>query len=149
MVNYHKICNKIKVNKSHSPPEEPSQPPEEGNPEWCFCGNCEQMPTQDENKCCAKRIMPCVTANPLFDQLVLDANVLDLQMRYREDILVLEHPRNNVNFQHAPYRQFVLWQHGRLGKGNRVVIPSCFVLAIRARYPSPNGVYIGFRPARL
>lgn len=128
-------------------PHDP-QPPSEG-PEWCFCGHCAQMPTQDENKCCAKRRMPCVTINPLFNQLVLDANVLDIAMRYREDILVMENHRNNENFRHAAYRQFVLWQHGRLGRGNRVVVPSCCVLAIRARYPSPNGVYTGFRPARL
>jgi hypothetical protein len=46
------------------------------------------------------------TTNPLFNQLVLDANVLDIAMRYREDILVMDHPRNNENFHHSAYRQF-------------------------------------------
>ena len=41
-----------------------------------------------------------------------DANILHLQMRYREDILVMNNPRNNENFRHAAYRQYVLWQHG-------------------------------------
>jgi hypothetical protein len=86
---------------------------------------------------------------PLFHQLVLDGNVLDIAMRYREDVLVLDNARNNENFRHAAYRQYIIWQHGRLGQGNRRVIPSCCVLAIRARYPSPNGIYTGFRPARL
>lgn len=124
-------------------------PPIEEIPDWCKCQNCRPMPTAEENKCCTRTVRLCITTNPLFTQLVLDANVLDLAMRYREDVLVLDHPRNNLNFRHAAYRQHVLWQHGRLGQGNRRVIPSCCVLAIRLRYPSPNGIYTGFRPARL
>ena len=135
--------------KIETPHQTIETPPPEGIPEWCFCGHCAPMPTQEENKCCSRRAMPCLTTNPLFNQLVLDANVLDIAMRYKEDILVIEHPRNNENFRHSAYRQFVLWQHGRLGRGNRVVVPGCCVLAIRARYPSPNGIYTGFRPARL
>ena len=87
---------------------EDRDPPPEGIPEWCFCGHCAPMPTQEENKCCSRLVMPCLTTNPLFNQLVLDANVLDIAMRYREDILVMEHPRNNENFRHSAYRQFVL-----------------------------------------
>ena len=124
---------------------------EEGreSPDWCKCGLCIIMPTPAENKCCTRSVRACITTNPLFQQIVLDGNILDVQMRYREDMLATDHPRNNENFRHAAYRQFVLWQHGRLGQGNRVVVPSCCVKAIRNRYPSPNGVYVGFRPTRL
>lgn len=141
-----------------APPEQDEPHPEHGHddphpeqeiPEWCMCGNCRHMPTQIENKCYCTRRMGCITTQPLFHQLVLDAEVLDIAIRYREDVLVLENPRNNENFRHAAYRQYILWQHGRLGQGNRRVIPSCCVLAIRRRYPSPNGIYTGFRPARL
>ena len=82
---------------------EDREPPPEGIPEWCFCGHCAPMPTQEENKCCSRLVMPCLTTNPLFNQHVLDANVLDIAMRYREDILVMEHPRNNENFRHSAY----------------------------------------------
>lgn len=34
-------------------------------------------------------------------------------MRYREDVLVLDNHRNNENFCHAAYRNYVLWQHRR------------------------------------
>ena len=102
--------------------------PGQNPPEWCSCGMCRPMPTQIENKCCCTRTMECITTQPLFSQLVLDGNVLDIAMRYREDVLVLDNARNNEN---------------------RRVIPSCCVLAIRARYPSANGIYRGFRPARL
>ena len=55
-------------------------------------------------------------------------SVLDLAMRYGEDVLVLGYVRNNENFGHAAYRQYVLWQHGRLERGNRRVVPSCCVV---------------------
>ena len=81
--------------------EEPWQPdapppcPADGPPDWCHCGQCRAMLTQAENKCCCGRTMPCMSTTPLFQQLVLDGNVLDLAMRYREDVLALDHPRNN------------------------------------------------------
>ena len=75
--------------------------------------------------------------------------VIAIAMRFREDMLALNNVRNNENFRHAAYRQYILWQYGHLGKGNRRVVPSCCVREIRARYPSPNGIYTGYRPARL
>ncbi len=128
---------------------DPSQDPDNDSPEWCKCDHCTVMPTQEENKCCTATRRPCISRTNLFRQLELDGNVLEIAMRYREDVLVLNNVRNNQNFQHAAYWQYVLWQHGQLGRGNRRVVPSCCVLAIRNRYPSPNGIYTGYRPARL
>ena len=73
------------------------------SPNWCKCGLCVAMPTQVENKCCTQSVRECITRNPLFHQIVLDGNILDVAMRYREDILAMEHPRNNENFRHAAY----------------------------------------------
>jgi hypothetical protein len=123
-------------------PGAPLQPDPEENwenvPECCECGCCVTMPTQLENKCCAQTRQP---------QLVLDGNVLDLAMHYRagKTFLVLNNVRNNENFHHAAYRQYVLWQHEKIS-GNRRMIPSC---CVRKRYPSPNGIYSGYQPARL
>lgn len=49
------------------------------------------------------------------------------------------------SYRKAAYRQYIYWIHGYLGRGNRRVIPSCVVLAIRRWFPSPTGVYMGFR----
>ncbi|XP_028408628.1 P2X purinoceptor 7-like [Dendronephthya gigantea] len=127
----------------------PRPDPDNDAPNWCNCGHCVAMPTQEENRCCATVRRPCISRTNIFQQVVLNGNVLEIAMRYREDVLVLNNVRNNQSFRHAAYRQYVLWQHGRLGRGNRRVVPSCCVVAIRARYPSPNGIYTGYRPAPL
>ena len=93
--------------------ELPEQPEYNDQPEWCKCGVCIVMPTQAENKCCTQTVRPCITTHPLFYQIVLDPNILDIAMRYKEDVLAMEHPRNNENFHPTAYRQFVLWQHGK------------------------------------
>ena len=32
---------------------QPPNPPSDNNvPEWCYCGHCTPMPTQEEKKCC-------------------------------------------------------------------------------------------------
>ena len=127
----------------------PNLDPPQDDPNWCNCGRCLPMPTQEEKRCCTRMVRPCTSTTPLFQQIVLDANVLDIAMHYREDMLVLGNVRNNENFRHAAYRQYVLWQHGLLGRGSRRVLRSCCVLAICTCCPSPNGVYTGYRPARL
>jgi len=48
------------------------------------------------------------------------------------------------------YRAFVGWmmRGKRLGKGVRVILPSCVVHCIRRQFPSPDGNYAGFQFAQ-
>ncbi len=85
-----------------------------------------------------------------MDILILEPMVLRLQRQYRNDVFGLEETADeNKSNRHAAYRQFILWQHGYLGMGDRRVIPSCCVWRIRDQYPDPFGQYTGFKGGRL
>ena len=62
-----------------------------------------------------------------MDLLVLDPTVLTMVGRYRADVFGVPARGDNDAMRHYAYHQFVLWQHGKLGIGNRHVILSCHV----------------------
>lgn len=132
-------------------PEHDDQPA--GQPQWCVCGHCREMPTPEELICCRQRPQDCVSRMGYVDCYVLDEGVLRLARAAWNDIFALDDEDlpgvDQRQFRHAAYRQYVLWQHGRLGVGNRVVIPSCCVWRIREKFPDPTGHYTGYRVRRL
>ena len=113
---------------------------------WCKCGMCTDMPTDVENKCCTRREGECITNSQAFRDICLSGHILGINMRIREDEYAMEENRTNKNYRHYAYRNFIYWKYGRLGKGTRIVIPSCCVNRIRRRFPSPDGHYTGFVP---
>ncbi|KAI8478956.1 hypothetical protein Bbelb_433150 [Branchiostoma belcheri] len=122
-----------------------------GAPEWCTCGRCQDMPTDAERLCCQGGPDSCISRLPDMDLNILDPGILRLARLYRNDVFGLEDlqepGQDNKEYRHAAYRQYILWQHGRLGARNRLVIPSCCVWRIRRRFPDPHGQYTGFRPS--
>ena len=101
------------------------------------------MPQEVENKCCGRR--NCVSQGRRFRKLCLDAEYLQLCSKNTADIRNDRQVSTNCTFRKAAYRNYVLDTHGYLGKGKRKIVPSCCVLCIHRHYPSPTGVYMGFR----
>ena len=98
--------------------------------------------------------LKCLKFNDIYflqemDLLVLDPTVLTKVGRYRADVFGVPARGDNDAVRHYAYHQFVLWRHGKLGIGNRCVIPSCCVWQIRQIFPSENGYYTGFKVHRL
>lgn len=112
-------------------------------PKWCTCTRCAPMSTDDENVCCKRP--GCVTFTEAFSELCLARSVLICNMANRgegisEEEITLERLR------HAAYKIYTTERFFDLGCGNRLPLPSCAVLAIRRKYPDPNGQYTGFIP---
>lgn len=126
---------------SGSPEHHPHSEP---TPDWCKCRRCQPMAQAVENRCCGR--VNCVTTKRRFLKLCLDADVLELCIRNRADIRNDREDNSASSFRKAAYRQYILEKYGRLGRGNRKVAPSCVVLSVRRHYPSPTGIYMGFRP---
>nr|XP_055049182.1 P2X purinoceptor 7-like [Misgurnus anguillicaudatus] len=120
---------------------------------WCVCSNCRDMPSDLERKCCGQQQEYCISNLPHMEVYILQEGVLRLARRIWNDIRAVtdtaEPGESNRQFRYAAYRQFVVWQYGSLGEGQRVVIPSCCVWKIRDRFPDPHGQYKGYVPRRL
>ena len=123
-------------------PNDP-EPPAEETPGWCKCRVCVPMPSEEENVCCKR--MTCITSYTSFANIYLDRDILEVCIKARCDIRADEFNFSKESFRKAGYRQFALWRYGKLGRGNRRVIPACTVRRIRTQYPAPDGRYMGFR----
>nr|XP_055053583.1 uncharacterized protein LOC129438730 isoform X2 [Misgurnus anguillicaudatus] len=139
---------------------------------WCSCRRCEAMATEVESVCCLEwnTEMPpleaidtavemtsssCVTEDtgfpPLLCQSVLEVIFRLPRINWRRRPRP-EGPGGRLTVDQlrlVAYRVVLEWmlKGEKLGKGNRKVLPSCVVLAIREKYPSQSGSYVGFREA--
>ena len=129
--------NNLKLND-----DDPGPRPVPDSPDWCRCGVCRPMPTEEENKCCGKRL--CVTSYQTFRDGCINRHALELAIKSRSDMRVEQFEFTTNDYRKAAYRQFVAWKYGRLGQGVRKINPSCVVLMVRQAYPSNE--YMGFRP---
>jgi hypothetical protein len=131
--------------------------------QWCKCQECQPMLTDHECFCCVESVIiskvrsqhSCITQSEDFRSLILSKCVLNMlrhvtikktQNRAKKRSLRVESPSNKL-WRFLAYKQFVIWINSctTLGKGNRVVIPSCVVAAIRQTFPEESPAsYTGF-----
>ena len=133
------------IEPAHQIPQHVEQPVTL-RPTFCRCGWCREMPTDKERRCCGQHHL-CRSRTQDFRNICIDSENLATAIRNLSDTYVFTPVYDNRACRHAGYRQYVMWQNGHLGAGNRVVIPSCCVWAIRKAYPSPDGRYTGFKSA--
>ena len=112
-------------------------------PEWCKCGVCRPLNSEEENICCGKKL--CVTSYQMFKQCIINRDVLELAIKYHCDTRAEEVNFSTNTMRKAAYRQFTMWKYGKLGRGNRRPNPACVVRLIRKAYPSSDDQYMGFK----
>uniref|UniRef100_A0A8C2FFT3 P2X purinoreceptor 7 intracellular domain-containing protein n=1 Tax=Cyprinus carpio TaxID=7962 RepID=A0A8C2FFT3_CYPCA len=73
---------------------------------WCTCGNCREMPTDQERKCCGQEPVNCVSLLLHFSQYCLEEGLIRIHRETGND---------NREYRYGAYRHFIYWQHGSLG----------------------------------
>nr|XP_019922745.2 P2X purinoceptor 7 [Crassostrea gigas] len=116
------------------------------NVPWCSCGVCHIIDDPRMNICC--RQSPCITSKPEFRNLCLRHDVLEVANILNWSYRTNQDPSFSMStFRNQAYRNFILWQHGRLGAGRRIPVPACVCRTVRQRFPEPNGQYTGYHSA--
>ncbi|MEQ2196629.1 hypothetical protein XENOCAPTIV_006189 [Xenoophorus captivus] len=98
---------------------------------WCICGNCREMSTDLERKCCGQDPDACLSRLPHFTLFCLDGGFLRIHRHYRDDVLAVVHTKepgeDHGEYREAALRHFLLWRHGSVNQEKKQVIPSCCV----------------------
>ncbi|PIO27687.1 hypothetical protein AB205_0011630 [Aquarana catesbeiana] len=112
------------------------------------------MPTQVESRCCQEidevalyipEGLTCITQADTFkSQIVHPEHVRIAHLCHHLEGFPQVDANNNRRLWKMAYRTFIAWIYGILGKGNRKVIPSCAVNAVREVFPDPNVCYVCF-----
>uniref|UniRef100_A0A7N8XPL0 P2X purinoceptor n=1 Tax=Mastacembelus armatus TaxID=205130 RepID=A0A7N8XPL0_9TELE len=118
-------------------------------PAWCKCGCCAPSPLPQEELCCRRSEGACITSSPLFEQLVLRRSLLEAILLYRDPLSPSADKDQTTALRHCAYRQYINWRFGVPPNDSHPAVPSCCVWRVRDVYPSSDGQYSGFRPARM
>ena len=128
--------------------------------EWCTCGLCERMPTE-ESICCNESYTihkhrgdyQCITSVGLFKELVLNKEGL-LYSRFLHSRCMDEEKRSkylqteldNRKLRYLAYKSFInMLSCNELGRQIRYVLPACVVSAVRNVFPNTDGQpYTGY-----
>ncbi|TDH13211.1 hypothetical protein EPR50_G00055240 [Perca flavescens] len=117
-------------------------------PAWCKCDCCTPSCLPQEELCCRRSAGACITSSPLFEQLVLRRPLLEAVLLFRDPLGPPAGRRQTSALRHCAYSQYISWRFGVPPNDTHPAIPSCCVRRVREEYPSADGQYSGFRPAR-
>ncbi|KAM7415578.1 hypothetical protein PAMA_017883 [Pampus argenteus] len=139
------------VDHNAEPPVAPKPDPNNGprRPAWCQCGCCSSSSVRQEELCCRRTDGPCITTSPLFERLVLRRSLLEAALLYRDPLCPPADRGQTSALRHCAYTQYISWRFGVPPDDTHPAIPSCCVWRVRAEYPSPDGQYSDFTPARM
>lgn len=132
----------------HHEAPQPEQKPRPRRPAWCKCDACRSSSLPHEELCCRRSDGVCLASSPLFERLVLGRPLLEAVLLYRDPLTPPPEGAQTSSLRHCAYRQYVSWRFGVPPQDTHPAIPSCCVWRIREEYPSPDGQYSGFTPAR-
>ena len=88
----------------------------------------------------------CDTTSRHIKKLCLHPEILERCIRNKADIRNDREDTSTSSFRKAAYRQFIFEMYFLLEQGNRKVATASVVIPVRRQYPSPTGIYMGFRP---
>ena len=130
--------------------------------EWCSCGGCVTMATEQENVCCLESqfIAPhrgdkqCITQVDMFKVNVISKEGLDFG-RYLYSMQIsdpaktekfLKNKLTNKQYRFCSYRMFInMISSADFSRNVRYILPACVVSAIREKFPNPDGIpYTGY-----
>ncbi|XP_031161635.1 P2X purinoceptor 7 isoform X1 [Sander lucioperca] len=118
-------------------------------PAWCKCDCCTPSSLPQEALCCRQSDGACITSSPLFEQLVLRRPLLEAVLLFRDPLCPPAVRCQTSALRHCAYSQYISWRFGVPPIDTHPAIPSCCVQRVREEYPSADGQYSGFRPARM
>ncbi|XP_070760675.1 P2X purinoceptor 7 [Enoplosus armatus] len=127
----------------------PDPNPKPRRPAWCKCDRCTPSSLPQEELCCRQSGGACITSSPLFEQLVLRRPLLEAVLLYWDPLTPPADGGQTAALRHCAYRQYISWRFGVPPDDTHPAVPSCCVWRVREEYPSPDGQYSGFRPARM
>ena len=91
----------------------------------------------------------CITKSDDFAKLCFEQVILKTTLAAIHHLRGDKHKLCNRAYRFAAYKLYVWWVYGYLGKGQRKVIPSCVIWAIRDRFPEPDGLYVSFSEGNI
>ena len=118
--------------------------------ETCLCQNCTEMGVESYKLCCARAIgtdlegKACITNTDAFLTVCTNKVVLRTALGAWHHLNGENMQICNKSYRFIAYKQYILWQYGKLSKGERKKIPTCVLAKIRQTFPAHDGVYVPF-----